>query len=61
MCAINVGICTYAVGTGSRSVVADFLEIHRVDGIFVLLLAPKSPRGLLGEMENSFSINIVLI
>lgn len=50
----KVSAFTYISGTGSRPVVTDFLEIHRVDGILLLLLAPKSPRGLLGEMEIFF-------
>lgn len=52
-------IFTYVVGSGSGPVVADLLEIHRVDGIFNLLLAPKSPRGLLGETENKIFIRLI--
>lgn len=47
-------ICTYAIGTRGGSVVADLLEVHRVHGILDLLLAPKSPRGLLGETVKNF-------
>lgn len=42
---------TYVIDSWSRSVVAHLLEVHCVDGILVLLLSPKSPRGLLSGRD----------